>query len=1414
MKVLYALPVLTGLLLLTFVTVAVAPGPGPFADFISTLRKKLGWFNQRVPNARVFVVTDKTLYTPGESIWLSAFVREGAALKPVMSTAGEAVTVELLDPKGAPAATIRLQLDEHGIGKGDFQLTEAMPGGLYKLRAFTDRMAAFKTDSAVAPFAKTLTVQTLTLPRVKLTLDFPRKGYGPGDEVLAVLKAFSNDNKALGGREVAFTAQVAGAQVADGKATVGPDGTANIRFQLPKNLTSPDGVLTITVPHEGLTESVARAVPIVLNRIRLDLLPEGGDLVAGLDGRVAVRATNEHGEPADVAGDVFDDRDRRVVSFKSIHDGLAAFDLTPAEGRTYYVRLTEPVASETRHEVPAALPGGFGLHVEPQRNQALPISIGATIKETVLLTVVQRGELVLERTVKVKPGSPTRFELPVDKLAPGVVQLTVFDAKKIARAERLAFVNADKKLTLRIKPSKENYAPREKVTLRVQATDERGLPVPNAALAVRVVDDQNLAFADDKQSTLTSWLLAEADLQDAVKEPRWYFDPEHSKEAPAALDLVLLTHGWRRFTWEKVQAEPAPAPPVVYQRHPMPMMAMPAGAMNRRDRAARQGQAEVEVEKHADMQVQGVAVEMVQEEMAGAMDMAMAAPPPALAEPVVQPREQAANAARAARVGTGFEAKKRAAPDQAKMEAANMDIGDAGAIAFRIAGPPMPPQHQPYYQARQFAAPIYSTPQKPDAERTDFRSTLHWAPAVVTDRAGRAEISFYNADGITSYRATAEGLSADGLPGIAEAKFFTQPPLVLAVKLPPHVVVGDEVGVPVVIANHTDQALTGPLTVAVPTGWKATGVPFPGTVTIPPRGAQTLTVRYVVGGPEGAGEVAVAFGNASSPLRDAFRQKVEVLLPGYPVSAAFSGNEAKRSYALNTANALPGTLRVSLTAFPSVESDLLKGIAAILREPYGCFEQTSTTSYPNVLALEYLKQQRNPDAETQAGIARAEALLDRGYAKLTSFETKEKGYEWFGGSPAHEALTAYGLLQFNDMRRVRPAAVSAQMVDRTHEWLMKRRDGKGGFLKSAQALDQFGRADDDVTNAYIVYSLVEAGYRDVQAEVDAATAKAAASNDPYQLALLANVQLALKNEGRARPLLTALYGKQAADGSWTGAKHSVTHSTGQSLQVETTALALLATLRDERRPGQALNSAVKFLIGARQGAGNFSSTQGTILALKALTQYSLFAQQTTENGAVAVWVDGKEIGKASYKAGQREEVVVAGLEAALTAPGKHQLEVRFADGVKHPLPYTLAADWRTERAPSDDLCPVRLTTALAAGEGRVGESVRLTATLTNTDAQRGQPMTMALLGLPAGLTPQPWQLKQLQERGVFDFYELKDGRLACYYRDLQPGEKVEINLDLKAEVPGRFVAPASVAYLYYTDELKWWVPGVVGQVKS
>src|SRR5690606_899230 len=119
----------------------------------------------------------------------------------------------------------------------------------------------------------------------------------------------------------------------------------------------------------------------------------------------------------------------------------------------------------------------------------------------------------------------------------------------------------------------------------------------------------------------------------------------------------------------------------------------------------------------------------------------------------------------------------------------------------------------------------------------------------------------------------------------------------------------------------------------------------------------------------------------------------------------------------------------------------------------------------------------NPQAREKA-----EALIKSGYQKLVTFETKDKGYEWFGSTPPHEGLTAYGLMEFKNMQKVY-ASVDNNMVQRTADWLLDRRDGKGGFQTSGTSLDQFGRASEVVTNAYIVYALSEADFKDLDKEI-------------------------------------------------------------------------------------------------------------------------------------------------------------------------------------------------------------------------------------------------------------------------------------------------------------------------------------------
>ncbi len=86
-------------------------------------------------------------------------------------------------------------------------------------------------------------------------------------------------------------------------------------------------------------------------------------------------------------------------------------------------------------------------------------------------------------------------------------------------------------------------------------------------------------------------------------------------------------------------------------------------------------------------------------------------------------------------------------------------------------------------------------------------------------------------------------------------------------------------------------------------------------------------------------------------------------------------------------------------------------------------------------------------------------------------------------------------------------------------------------------------------------------------------------------------------------------------------------------------------------------------------------------------------------------------------------------------------------------------------------------------------------------------MTIALIGIPSGLSLQSWQLKELKEKREFDYYEIKDNYLVLYWVEMGPSSTININLDLKSEIPGLYEAPASYAYLYYTNEYKNYIRG-------
>ena len=694
--------------------------------------------------------------------------------------------------------------------------------------------------------------------------------------------------------------------------------------------------------------------------------------------------------------------------------------------------------------------------------------------------------------------------------------------------------------------------------------------------------------------------------------------------------------------------------------------------------------------------------------------------------------------------------------------------------------------------------------------RTDFTETLYWNPLVIANAQGEATIRFDLSDAVTTFRvsadaqadtATSEGGSGLGRIGAGGGAIVSRIPFSLEPKLPLEVNAGDVIELPLAVVNDTadDMAVALSMThdkLLVLSGDAARTLDLKGTARQREFFALNVTGH--------SGDAKLKFSGAAGPLSDAVENTIKVVPPGFPVSEAYSGRlDAPQAINLKLPREwVPGSLVVSVRCYPTTLADLQAGLDSILQEPYGCFEQASMSNYPNVLTMGYMQEHGVADP---ALTRRARDLMKKGYAKLTGYECKQRGYEWFGGDPGHEALTAYGLLQFRDMAAVYD--VDPAMVKRTADWLLARRDGKGGFERNARALDGFGGAPPDVTTAYICWALTESGQKQIDKEVELAVDIGRKSDDPYVIALAGASAVNYGQQEAGRELLKKLVTKQQADGHLTGTQGSITRSGGVSLDVETTALAALAWIKLPEFVPQA-NKAIDWIVKSRQGTGGFGSTQATILALKALVAHAKANRATVSGGELMVKRGDTEIGRAKFAAGAKDTIDVAGLAEKLQA-GDNNLTLSLTG--ENKMPYAVSVEYRTRIPVSQDACPVRLTTKLDAAKVAAGGTVGLTAKLTNT-TDKGQPMTVAILGLPGGTRPRADQLEELKKNGTFDYYETRPREVVCYWRALAPKRVVDLRLDLVAEIPGKYTAPASRAYLYYTAEQKQWVEPVAVEI--
>ena len=276
---------------------------------------------------------------------------------------------------------------------------------------------------------------------------------------------------------------------------------------------------------------------------RFDLFPEGGHLIYGINSEVAFKATYGNGLPEDVSGKVLEDG-KKIGSIKTLHDGMGRFSLTPKSGKEYVVVLdngrTIPFPTIER--------GGMSLRVSKNNAKGLSIVVSSSedTRQAFSITAKQNGILCSTATGTVKGQQIVKLPAAYFALQ-GIVEITLFDAFERPVAERLAYVNPRKQLTITATTGQKQYHRRDQGKVRFQVTDNSGNPI-KSELAVSIFDKAYL-YQPGHENILSHCFLSEQ-IRGPIFNPTYYFD-EKNDDRLQSLDLLMLTQGWRNYVWDK-----------------------------------------------------------------------------------------------------------------------------------------------------------------------------------------------------------------------------------------------------------------------------------------------------------------------------------------------------------------------------------------------------------------------------------------------------------------------------------------------------------------------------------------------------------------------------------------------------------------------------------------------------------------------------------------------------------------------------------------------------------------------------------------------------------------------------------------------------------------------------------------------
>lgn len=714
--------------------------------------------------------------------------------------------------------------------------------------------------------------------------------------------------------------------------------------------------------------------------------------------------------------------------------------------------------------------------------------------------------------------------------------------------------------------------------------------------------------------------------------------------------------------------------------------------------------------------------------------------------------------------------------------------------------------------------------------REYFPETLVWQPLVETDGRGRAAIKFKLADNITTWKMAVIGSTKDGRIGMAEKEFKAFQPFFVEHDPPRVLTEGDEISLPVVVRNYLDRLQKVDLEIKTENWFSLTGAARKqATVAAGDAARQTFDFR-VLGSVDDGRQRITALGGDSN---DAIEKPVTVHPDGEQVSVT-AGNLLNGSASLELnlpETVIPNSARAELKIYPNLMAHVIEGVEAIMYRPYGCGEQTISSTYPSLLLLRNYKQ-TGDDFPLRT---RAERYLNTGYTRLLNYRAENGGFAYWDHGEPDIALTAYALRLLTDAASV--IEVDHNVIRDARNWLVKQQASDGSWPPHQFSEDEQKRTR-AVLTAYVARILAATesklfsqseDYEEHERAVLAESLKRALGyvarrsseiDEPYLLASYALALIETRDTSRAKPVIEKLRSlalNEAAGTYWSLETNTPFYGWGTAGRVETTALVVQALSRycgvtegncDAR--DELVKRGLLFLLKNKDHYGVWFSTQATINVLD--TMITILSANKTARGSGAgseaqIEINGRVVRTVKIPESRGP---VSPITVALTpflSVGKNRIEIKRPEGGAVSSVQAVAAfyvPW-VGKPDNNHAGDLRLRASFDKTESRIGESITC-----HVEAERvgfrGYGMLLAEIGLPPGAEVDRSSLETARKDWTITQYDVLPDRIVLYLWPRAGGIKFDFQFRPRFAMAAK-TAP-SVVYDYYNPESRVVLPPV------